>query len=97
MKHLKHTQLNMQSKRIITLTLGAAACATSLAATGTQYLDNYAEAARLFGVASATQHIDKDLSQRLTAPYYFAAGHKSYKTLGYSYDFATDGDGDECE
>ncbi|MBC8371733.1 MAG: hypothetical protein H8E25_17155, partial [Planctomycetes bacterium] len=60
----------MYDKRIVTLTLSAAVCATSLSANNTQYLDNYTEAARLFGVAPATQHIDNDLSKRLKAPYY---------------------------
>jgi len=78
----------MPPKLSIYLTLAAAACATSLAANSTRYLDNYAEEARLFGVASAPQSIDSDLDQRLTAPDYFAAGHKSYKTLGFGYDFA---------
>jgi len=84
----------MHNKRIIPLALSAAACATSLAASGTQYLDNYTEAARLFGVAPASQHIDNDLSKRLKAPYYFVAGHKSYKTPGFSYDFADKQNGD---
>jgi hypothetical protein len=84
----------MLKRRIIPLTLSATACATSLAASATQYLDNYTEAARLFGVAPASQHIDNDLSKRLRAPYYFVAGHKSYKTPGFSYDFADKQNGD---
>ncbi len=66
----------------------AVACATSLVANSTRYLDNYAEEARLFGVASATQSIDIDLDQRLKAPYYYAVGHKSYNTPDFGYDFA---------
>ena len=78
----------MPKKLRICLTFAAVACATSLVANSTRYLDSYAEEARLFGVASATQSIDHDLDQRLKAPYYFAVGHQSYKTPGFGYDFA---------
>ena len=78
----------MPKKLRIFLTFAAAAFATSLAANSTRYLDNYAEEARLFGVASATQSIDHDLDQRLKAPYYFASGNEFYQTASFGYDFA---------
>lgn len=53
-----------------------------------RYLDNYTETARLFGVATADQNIDHILRRRLESPYYFVAGHRSYQTPGFDYDFA---------
>ena len=69
------------------LTLAASVSATALYAGEKKYLDNYEEEARLFGVASATQSIDINLSERLKAPYYFLHGHKAYGTPGFAYDF----------
>jgi hypothetical protein len=59
-----------------------------------KYLDNYEEEARLFGVADADSHIDKDLEKRLQAPYYFVSGHKNYKTPGFAYDYLDKVNGD---
>ena len=84
----------MNNKLGFYLMLGVAACATGLYAGETNYLDNYTEEARLFGVAGEKEHIDTDLEQRLKAPYYFVAGHKSYKTPGFSYDFTDKKNGD---
>ena len=76
------------------LMLGTAVCATGLYAGDAKYLDNYAEEARLFGVAGEKEHIDRDLERRLKAPYYFVDGHKSYGTPGFTYDFADKKAGD---
>ena len=59
-----------------------------------KYLDCYEEAARLFGVADEKRHIDLDLDKRLKAPYYFVAGHKSFKTPGFAYDYEDKVNGD---
>ena len=74
------------------LSAGAIACAAQ--AGNEKFLDNYAEEARLFGVAGEKEHIDRDLERRLKAPYYFVAGHKSYVTPGFAYDFSDKKTGD---
>jgi hypothetical protein len=61
---------------------------------GTNYLDNYTESIRLFGVAGEGQQIDHDLNKRIKAPYYFMDGHKAYSTPGYDYDIDDKRNGD---
>ena len=83
-------------KNRTTIYVLAALCflTTQIFAAQEKYLDCYEEAARLFGVAGAGHHIDVDLDKRLKAPYYFIAGHKSYKTPGFAYDYEDKVNGD---
>ena len=81
-------------RALMILMIGLCFVVTCLNAAEVKYLDCYEEEARLFGVADSQNNIDIDLEKRLQAPYYFVAGHKSYKTPGFEYDYCDKQNGD---
>jgi len=64
----------------------AVSCSCELSAKNTEYLDNYTEQIRLFGVAPQNLNIDHNLKKRLHPSYYFIGWHKAHKTPGIGYD-----------
>lgn len=78
----------MPNKQIVaTVTLCVAACIPKLPAKENKYLDNFSETVHLFGTASASEHIDHNLRQRIQTNYYFATNNKSHKNANFKYDF----------